>query len=141
MSSAELISTVVEALLPVLLAALSFASVQTTLWLRQKIKHDQARGAAERLSDVVYTVVSDLAQTTAGKLKEASADGKLSAEDAKMLLNSAVDRTFDLLGDVFAVRKALSLDERQLALLIESKVEEAIGFTKPYPTARRLSAG
>jgi type I site-specific restriction-modification system R (restriction) subunit len=60
-------------------------------WLKTKTQSEALKSAISEAQTVADTVVSSLQQTVVEGLKEKSADGKLTAEDAKAVAEQAIE--------------------------------------------------
>lgn len=93
-----------------------------------RIESDKIKNAISVAEDCITTVVSELAQTTVEDLKEKSADGKLSAEDAARVKADAMVKIQSLLSD--EVQKAIDEIFDDAEEWISSKIEAAVNANK-----------
>ncbi len=92
--------------------------------LKSKTKADIAKTSLDQVDQVVGTVVGGLAQTMAGPMKDAAADGKLSDQEKKVLKATAEANTKALLTDAVITAAQNSLAD--LDAYINQKIEEQV---------------
>jgi len=106
--ASKLLADAVNALLPVIVTALSLGIVwlgkTLNAWLSAKVKHERLQLVLRRLSEVVCTVVLELQQTEVAELQKAfnatSPGGvKITKEEANALLTTALNRVRSYLGE------------------------------------------
>ena len=68
-------------------------------WLKGKTENEALKAAIDEAQTVANTVVTSLQQTVVDGLKAKSADGKLTAEDAASVAETAAQQFFDDISD------------------------------------------
>lgn len=120
-------SLVVEVIVTVVGAVLSWALVQWRNYLKNRGDNDYLSGLFLRLTDAVETAVRESAQTTVPDIKEAATDGKISPDEALSLKQRAREVTIDQLTKLDRARLEELFDrdglERKLDQLIEAHVQ------------------
>jgi hypothetical protein len=91
---------------------------------KQKTTAEAGLKALDHVDRVTSTVVDSLTQTMAASLKEAAADGKLSADDISNLKNSAIAQTTALLSS--SVASAATAAVGDLSSYIATKIEAQV---------------
>ena len=106
---------------------LSLALLELRKYLRAKIENDTLYNATTALADVVYNVVSEVQRTVVDKAKAASADGKLTAEEAEEIKNLAISKIMAQLGPSFAGVLSKTLGgTAPLADVVATKIEATL---------------
>lgn len=82
--------------------------------------------ALQRLTEVVITTVHELEQTTVEGLKEASTDGKLSAEEKADLKRRALNVVLDHIGDLSKLAADLGVTKGAIVSFVSSKIESEV---------------
>lgn len=126
----ETLAPLADALLPLLLTALTWAAYQAAAWIRAKVGHELAQRALLGLTTGAETVVAELAQTTVGALKAAAADGKLTDAEIEDIRRAALGKLKSYLGpkglaliaDMLGTKDAKTVD-RFLLATIEAEVD------------------
>jgi hypothetical protein len=128
MDKATLISQATELLLPVLVAALSWGSLELVRWLRAKTKSTYLQGLLDRVNDTVMTAVKSAEQVTVAALRAANADGRITDEEKAAVKAKVLEEVKSHLGPrgLAEIGKILGLDDGALASLLGSKVEAAV---------------
>lgn len=119
---------ILEILSPLLLAALTWASVKLAELVRAKVKNEYLKGVLVRLDDAVFTAVKDLQQTVVDQIKAASADGKITDDEKKEIKRRALEAVKAHLGvkGLSEVGTILGLGGGAVESLLSSKVEAAV---------------
>lgn len=120
----EIMEVMAAQMVPVIVATLatliSVGMVRLNKWLKMKTGSEAVAAAGE----IVAATVNELAVTTVKNLKSASADGKLTFDEAQAVKAEAISRVRKQLPP--AVAKAAALAVGDLNLLIAGKVEQTI---------------
>lgn len=106
--------------------------------LRRRFNHEAADRALERLERVVALTVHEVEQTLTPAVRDAAADGKITAEEAKGLRLTALTKAKNILGDKgMKELKASAGDLEQLMhSVVEAKVREMrVRESMPPPAA------
>lgn len=77
----NLAAQAVMALSPIVLAALSWLSLQAAGLIKAKVSHQRLQGVLLRLDDAVFVATRQIQTAIVEELKRASADGKLTPEE------------------------------------------------------------
>lgn len=88
----------VEALSPLLLAALSWLSLRIAALISAKVKNERVQGILVRLDDAVFLAVREVEQVFVSMLKTASEDGVLTAEERRQAKDAALQAARSYLG-------------------------------------------
>jgi len=124
----EIMEVMAAQMMPAIAIALatlvSVGMVRLNKWLKMKTGSEAVAAAGE----LVAATVNEMAATTVKNLKTASADGKLTLNEAKMIKTEAVARVKMQLPP--AVAKAAALAVGDLNLLIAGKVEQTVAEEK-----------
>jgi hypothetical protein len=109
---------------PIVTALVGLLAVYLTRLINQRIANERARDAVSRVGLAASAAVTQIEQTLVRQLKAKSADGKLSAVEAKAAAKAAFDQTMILLGEsgVKIVDTGLDDLEAWIVSLIEVKV-------------------
>jgi hypothetical protein len=97
-----------------------------------KIQNANIKSAVEHAEDCITTVVTELSQTTVDALKSASADGKLTAEDAATIKATALAKVQSLLSE--NVTTTISSIYGNAEAWTASKIEAAVKNLKSIST-------
>lgn len=131
----EALAPLADALLPLLLTALTWASYQLAAWIRAKVQSEIGRRALLGLNAGAETVVRELAQTYVEGLKAAAADGKLTSAEVEAVQAQAMAKLKSYLGPngVGLLAKMLGAKDpgtvdKLLAATLEAKVHELKPF-------------
>lgn len=116
-----------DVLSPILLAALTYASVRVVAFINARVKSEYARLALLQLTDLAETTVKALEQTVVADLKDATKDGEFTAEEAAQVKARAVEIVMAQLGPAKEVAAKLGMDgTAKLRAFVESKIEAAV---------------
>ena len=88
-SVASLLAEIAPVLVSVLGALISWGLVEFNRFLRSKVKSDKVRDAIDKVNDIVKSSVDLIGQKLVDDLKRASADGKLTIEEARKVKGAA----------------------------------------------------
>lgn len=129
------IEVIIEVLCGILESALTSLILGLAAWLSikigKKVELATINEAQRELCSMAVTTVNELMQTTVCKLKAASADGKLSAEDIKELNVLLVEKTVEKMSGVsLNLLRAAGVDINKL---IVGAGEEWIDRLKKMP--------
>jgi len=120
---AAVVSGLFAALIAIIPKGINFLKTKA-----QAIKDENLRKAVDSalsgLEIVVNTVVTSLQQTIVGNLKQASKDGKLTAEQIKSIKGKAINDINTILSD--EMKDILSKNYGNLDYFIEHLIEEAV---------------
>ena len=124
----ELLTIIIQVLVPVLLTALGTVVValanNISQYLKQKANSNLLNRYIDTLNDIVFDVVMSLNQTTVAQLKLASTDGKLTAEEVNIISSKALESVKTILG----IRgiEILKIAFEDIDALIANKIERAV---------------
>jgi hypothetical protein len=118
-------SVAVQLLAPVLMAVLACASAWLAALIRTKVKNEFVKGVMLRLDDAVFAAVKEVEQVIVARLKEASADGTITAQERAAVKSAAIASVKEQLGQqgLMAVSKAIG---DGLDAVLGAKVEAAV---------------
>lgn len=120
--------TILAALAPQLIELIGIALAGLATWgialLKKKTNADVAQTALDHVDRVTSTVVDGLTQTVAQSMKEAAADGKLSAEEISGLKDNAIQQTKALLSNSVMTTAAAVVGD--LNAYIAAKIEARV---------------
>lgn len=109
MSTQELVSVIVEGLVGILVALLSYGAVMVTKYLESKKQNaikemelNQKSYFINKSIDLIVAAVSATNQNLVDALKEASADGRLTKEEAKEVFEKTKNNVLDTMSDEMA---------------------------------------
>ena len=119
----QLTAQAMSALAPLLLAALSYATVRATQWLQAKTESAYLDGVIGRLNDAVLESIADLEATTVKQIKAAAEDGKITADEAETIKADAVAKVHSYLGAKGLDRAKKILGADALEAMVETKIE------------------
>lgn len=127
----------VQLLTPVLMAALTLASAWLAAFIRAKVKNEFLKGVLLRLDDAVFAAVKETEQVIVARLKDASADGTITAQEQRAVKDAAIASVKEQLGKqgLVAVSKAIG-DGAALDAVLGAKVEAAVHDIKAGAAAR-----
>lgn len=124
----EIMEVMAAQMIPVIAVALatlvSVGLVRLNKWLKLKTGSEAVAAAGE----LVAATVNELAATTVKELKAASADGKLTMDEAKIVKAEALAQVKSQLPP--AVAKAAALAIGDLNSLINGKIEQSVAEGK-----------
>lgn len=127
----ELMGAIGPFLLAVLFGVLSWAGAAIVQYFRARAKNIGSEAAArglDLLADMTDAVVCDLEASVVRKAKELSADGKLTADEARRIKRTAISAVQDVLPRETLM--ALSSQNVSLHGAISSAIERAIANRK-----------
>ena len=126
----------VEALSPLLLAALSWLSLRIAALINAKVKNERIQGILLRLDDAVFLAVREVEQVFVSMLKTASEDGVLTAEERRQAKDAALRAARSYLGTrgLAELGKVLGLPEDEVDRVIGGRVEAAVYNMRAQPT-------
>jgi hypothetical protein len=135
----NLAAQAVLALSPVLLAALSWLSLQAAGLIKAKIKHENVKGTLLRLDDAVFVAVRQIQQVIVDQLKAASADGTLTSAEREQVKVATLQAVRSYVGPkgLLEICKILGLGDGELECVLGPRVEAAVYELN----ARRTSNG
>lgn len=124
----EIVAICMQTLLPIIGTVISglasWGLIELNKYVRTRTKNESINDALSHVTHTVETTVKDLEQTMVKELKAASADGKLTRQDALSLKDVAVMRIKSQVPD--AIQKAAALGVKSLGDLIEAKIEKTV---------------
>ena len=122
-----IISQVLTALLPVLLAGIAWLGKRVDAWIAQKTDNAMLEGLLRWTDDLVFSAVKEIAQTVVPAYRAASSDGKLSKDEAAELRKLAVDTIRKRMGmKGLAGAAKLGITGDALDQFLGSRVESAV---------------
>ena len=124
----NLAAQAIMALSPVLLAALSWLSLQAAGLIKTKVKHENVRGTLLRLDDAIFVAVRQIQQVIVDQLKAASADGTLTPEERRQVKLATLEAVRSYVGPkgVLEICKILGLGDHELERVLGPRVEAAV---------------
>lgn len=129
---AAIVPTVLPGAGALVMGLVSLALVSVKNYVTAKTNNVLAENALTRITHTAETVVASLNQTVVQGLKDASADGKLSKDEAVNVKNQAIDTIKAQLPE--AIKQNAGLGINDLEQFITAKIEQAVGHTKPVQT-------
>lgn len=131
--SFDLLGTLVPAVGSLLIALLSWVAVYAANLIKAKVANTYLQGVLVRLDDAVYTAVKMVTQTYVDAIKEASADGTLTADEKMAAKQKAIDAVKDYLGakGLATIAQVLGLTGSAVDSFLGAKIEAAVATTKP----------
>lgn len=130
MTTETALQQLVTILTPLLMALVAWGTAELARWVRSHVKNAYLQGVLTRLDEAVATVVIELMHTEVRQLKDDTADGKLSAEDAQRLKDTAVKQIKAYLGKQAVNDLEKVFDPKAVEQMISSKIEVAVGESK-----------
>jgi hypothetical protein len=126
----------VEALSPLLLAALSWLSLRIAALINAKVSNERLNGVLTRLDDAVFMAVREVEQVFVSMLKTASDDGALTAEERRQAKDAALQAARSYLGTrgLAELGKVLGLPGDEVDRVISGKVEAAVYNMRAQPS-------
>jgi hypothetical protein len=126
----------VEALSPLLLAALSWLSLRIAALISAKVKNERLNGVLARLDDAVFMAVREVEQIYVSMLKTGSADGVLSSDERRDAKDAAVRAARSYLGarGFAELGKVLGLVDDDVDRMLNARVEAAVFSMRSHPT-------
>jgi hypothetical protein len=126
----DLLPHLVDFAIPVVTILLAWLSTFITRWIRAKVHNEYIAGALLRLHDAVVTAVKAVDQTMVDELRDASADGKISSEEAERLKAAAVEAVKAYIGQKGMTELRRIFDSKAIERLIEDKIEAFLSERK-----------
>jgi hypothetical protein len=126
----------VEALSPLLLAALSWLSLQVAAFINTRVRNERLRGVLDRVDDAVLVAVREIEQVFVSRLKNASAGGELTADERKDAKEAAVAAARSYLGarGLVELGKVLGISLDDVDRVVSARVEAAVYNLRAQPT-------
>ena len=124
----EIMEIMAAQIIPVILATLALLASVGMFRLNKWLKIKTGSEAIASAGELVAATVNEMAATTVKDMKTASADGRLTLSEAKMIKAEAIARVKMQLPP--AVAKAAALAIGDLNLLIAGKVEQTVADQK-----------
>ena len=132
-STADIGLTIAQYLLPVLLAALGYATTRLAAWLNAKTKNQGVMAMLARLTEGAYVVVRSVEQKTVAAIKagrDPSSPGgvKLTPEEIKIVEDAALAALKEYWGvaGLDELGKVLGLDAGAVTNLLKGHIEAAV---------------
>lgn len=122
----ELQGQVLNAVLAVMGAVLSWVAVSARSYFQQKVENEYVEGLLLRLTDAVEVGVRDTAATLVPNVKAIAEDGKISAEEAVSLKESAKNAALDQLTRVDRSNLGDLFDQQQFERKLDKLIEAAV---------------
>jgi hypothetical protein len=106
-------------------------------WIAAQELNEYLKGVLVRLDDAVLSVVKDLQQTTVDAIKEANADGKITAEEREQIGAAALASLKAYLGapGLALLMRVLGLSGGELDAVLKTKLEAAVHDLRKAPPA------
>jgi len=123
----EIIEVMTAQMVPVIVATLATLVSVGMVSLNKLLKMKTGSEAVAAAGELVAATVNEMAATTVKDLKTASADGKLTCQEALVVKTQAVERVKSQLPP--AVAKAATLAIGDLNAFIAGKVEQTVAET------------
>lgn len=117
---------------PVVLGALGWAAKKIWNKIAAKITNETVAMAIETLLTKAGTVVEGLEQTIRPELAKATADGKLTKEEASAIAKMALEDLFTVAAPEVKTLKEGGMDEAAVEKLASSALEQAV-YRLPKP--------
>ena len=114
---------------------ISWGAAAAVKYVRQKTQNEAIHDAMGHVAMTVETVVKEIEQTLAVKIKGMAADGKLSEDEATALKQIAVDKVREQVPP--AMQEIAAQGTASLERFIDSKIEAAVGDLKRLKGAGR----
>jgi hypothetical protein len=132
---ASLAPQVLDILGPMLIAALTYASVRLAAYIKAHTENVRAQGILLRLNDAVATGVGSVEQTVVSTLQANTVDGRLSPQAAGKAKDAAIALIKAQLGDKGLAELIAILGVAPAAVdgVISSKVEASVGKLPDSP--------
>lgn len=126
----------VEALSPLLLAALGWLSLQVAAFINTHVRNERLRGVLARVDDAVFVAVREIEQVYVSRLKNASADGELTPDERKDAKDAAVAAARSYLGarGLVDLGKVLGIPLDDVDRVVSARVEAAVYNLRAQPT-------
>ena len=123
-----ILPTLTQFLLPLVLAGVSWLIVKATSWFQAQTKNAYLGGVIGRLGVFVDTTVRALEQTIVQELKDANADGVLSAAEAAKIKADALGQLKSLLGakGLKELVSVLGIDPSGIDRFLSDHIEAAV---------------
>jgi hypothetical protein len=125
----ELLPGLLAAILPLLLAALTFVSERLARFIDEKTKNERVQVFLLRLNEESFAVVREVAQTYADGLRKDGSFDESAAQKAKAM---ALQKLKNRLGPlaIEQAKKAMGLDDEKGENLLQGRIEAAIHSLK-----------
>ena len=119
-------SVLVETILSVAGAALTWFLIWVRKTIQEKVEQEYVQQLLTRLTEVVETAVREAAQTITPKLKEAATDGKISAGERTELKNTVRLAALDQLSVVDRNKLEKLFGVEQLERNLDRQIEAVV---------------
>lgn len=125
-----------QALSPIVLAALSWLSLRVAALINTKVKNERLHGILTRLDDAVFAAVREVEQVYVSMIKTASEDGSLTAEERRQAKDAALQAARTHLGPrgLAELGKVLGMNEDEVDRAIGTRVESAVYSLRAQPS-------
>ena len=139
-----LLTNLYVVLQPMLAAGLLALAGYLTVWINGKVKNEKAAAIINRTKDLVFAVVKKANQTIVNGIKEASADGTITAEEKTKIKNAVLADLKEILGPtgLMALAYALGISGSAGALdkWLDTQIEAAVHDVKLVAAAASPAA-
>ena len=137
---ASILIKAIPYIVPVLLGALGWAAKKLWSLICGKISNERVAKALEILGQKAGAVVESLEQVIRPELAKATADGKLTADEAKALAKLALDNLLSVAAPEVQTLREEGMDEPAVEKLAGAMLEQAV-YRLPHPatTAAAMS--
>lgn len=129
----QILAVLVPVLGTILTAGITWAGAKLVSLINAKTKNEYLKGALVRAEQAVQTAVLEVKQTYVDAIKEASADGTLTPQEAAAARMKALDKAKSYLGTsgLAMLINVLGMDSSMLDSFIGGKIEAAVASGKP----------
>lgn len=124
----KIIADLAPALATLVTTLASWALIELTRWIRQKMSAEKANLALTAIDKVVQTVVTDLGATVVKSMKAKAVDGKLTADEMCKVKEEALDRIGSIVPEEMKNQIAPLIGDLQQ--YVRSKIEHEIEESK-----------
>lgn len=117
-----------EALLPVLVLAITTALGYAIRWLSAKVHSERVQTLLATVQEAIEAVVREAEQTLVEGLKKARLDGKLSEEERTAVLKAAIDSAKRAIGTkgLALLESAAGVGEAELDSWLRTRIEAEV---------------
>jgi hypothetical protein len=128
MNKEQLALQIAQWLAPLLMALIGLGIAKLTQLINAKVKNEYLKGVLTRLDDAVLTAVKAAEQVLVLAIREANADGKITAEEAAQIKAKVMEEVKSHLGmkGIGELAGVLGLGGEALDKLLGSKIEAAV---------------
>lgn len=124
---------ILDIAIPLLLLALTWGAAEVARFVRGRTRSGAVQDAILRLNDAAYAVVAQMAQGTAGSLKAAAADGKLTPDEIQAIKLEAYNAVISYIGHSGRMELIDLFGSSAMETMIKAKLEQAVLDMKSTP--------